>query len=97
MSAVNLDVNSPSALFSQLGVIPEDEFFGLEVQHLWFFQDDSDGLLFEFFSLEVEMFDDFEMDLLVLYQEGLDLVQGLKCVDGKDLIEELVMGRSVVL
>ncbi len=31
MSAVNLDVNSPSALFSQLGVIPEDEFFRLEV------------------------------------------------------------------
>jgi hypothetical protein len=78
-------------------VISEDELFGLKIQEMRLFEDDSDGLFVELLPTLIQMFNDFEMNLLMFQQKRLYLVQCLNSINRKDFVKEFDIAIRIVL
>jgi len=61
-------MNSSASLSSQLRMISEYELFGLKIQKMRFFENNSDRLIVKLSSMLIQMLDDLEMNLLMLQQ-----------------------------
>lgn len=97
MIAIDFDLHAMSGLLFDAWVVSEYEFFGFEIEEMWFFEDESDGFFLEFSVGFVEILDDFEVGLFVFEEEGFYLGDVLESVDAEDLVEELsVFGREVL-
>ena len=78
-------------------MISEDELFGLKIQEMRLFEDDSDGLFVELLSTLIQMLNDFEMNLLMFQQKRFYLVQSLNSINRKDLVKEFDIAIRIVL
>ena len=78
-------------------MISEDELFGLKIQEMRLFEDDSDGLFVELLSTLIQVFNDFEMNSLMLQQKRLYLVQSLNSINRKYFVKEFDISIRIVL
>lgn len=87
-------MHSSSIGLPELGMVPKNELFGLEIKQLWSLKNDANRFLFDFSPILYQILNDIEVNLLVFGQQGLYLMQVLEIVDAENLVEEL-KGRRI--